>query len=321
MKVLVTGVAGFIGYHLSQEFIKRNIAVVGIDKINSKKKSIFSLRLSILKKNNNFIFKKVNISKYQELEKIFVNYRFTHVINLAAETGVRNSIKKPEIFLKTNLVGFYNVLNLSKIFQVEHFIFASSSSVYGNSKNYPTSESDISDLPISFYAATKKSNELISYSYSKIYNMNITGIRFFTVYGPFGRPDMAIFYFFNNILNKKTIEVYNNGNHIRDFTYIDDVVSDIFSILNSNRKRNKFEVYNIGGGSKTNLKKLISIIEKITKTKAIKRFKPIQRGDVIKTFCNNKKISLLNNNKKYISINRGLNLFYDWYKEFNYLFK
>jgi len=318
MKILVTGAAGFIGFHLCKELIKhKKYNVIGVDIIGSKKKSIFSDRLSILKKNKQFIYKKINIDNYENLKKIFKYNQFNFVVNLAAEAGVRNSIDNPDRFIKSNVLGFYNIIKLSKEFSIPHLIFASSSSVYGEAKKYPTSENVNTDNPISLYAATKKSNELIAYSYSQMFNMQITGLRFFTVYGPYGRPDMAIFKFFKNILNKKEIILFNKGKHIRDFTYIDDAIEDVMSIIqNKQGYNNKFNIFNIGGGSKTTLNKLIEMIEKITKTKAIKKYEKKQIGDVKKTFCDNKKFVKKFKRKKYTNIYSGLLLFYKWYKKY-----
>ena len=318
MQVLVTGAAGFIGYSLCNVLVKKNnLKVIGIDKINSKKKSIFNDRLHILKKNKNFKYKKINICNYKDLKKVFISNHFTFVINLAAEAGVRNSIENPDNFIKTNLVGFYNILKLSKEMNIPHLIFASSSSVYGEAKKYPTSENANTDNPISFYASTKKSNELIAYSYSKMFNMQITGLRFFTVYGPYGRPDMAIFKFFKNILNKKEIILFSGGKHIRDFTYIEDVVEDIMSIiLNKKVLSKKFNIYNIGGGSRTSINQIVKMIEKITKTKSKTIYDKKQNGDVDKTYCNNNKFVKEFRRKKYTSINDGLLLFFKWYKDY-----
>ena len=320
MKILVTGAAGFIGSHLSKELVKKKINVIGIDVVNLEKKSIFSDRLSSLRKNKYFQYKKTNIYNHKKLVKIFEKNKFYFVINLAAEAGVRNSIENPDKFIKSNVVGFYNILELSKKFEIPHLLFASSSSVYGDPSELPTAETFNTSEPISFYASTKKSNEVMAFSYSQMYQMKITALRFFTVYGPFGRKDMAIYKFFQNIINRKKIMIYNNGIHIRDFTYIDDVIQDILSIIKKKIKtKNNFNIYNIGGGSKTSLLKLISMIEEIVGIKAKREFVKIQNGDVKKTYCNNKKFTKLYRKSKYTEIFKGLSLFYDWYKKYKNL--
>ena len=241
MKILITGCAGFIGYHLSKYLIKKNINVIGVDNINNyydtklKKDRLKNLFITNKKK---FSFYKTDIHNQKKFELIFKkNKRITHVINLAAQAGVRYSITNPNTYVKSNLVGFANVLENCKCYKVKNLIFASTSSVYGSNKKMPYKESDDTDSPIQFYAATKKSNEVMAYSYSHLYNINTIGLRFFTVYGPWGRPDMALFKFTKNILAGKKIDVYNHGNHSRDFTYIDDIVDAIFLLINRKEKK------------------------------------------------------------------------------------
>ena len=316
MKILVTGAAGFIGYHLCKFLLQNKVKVVGIDIIDLKKKSIFYDRLKILKKNKYFTYKKIDISKYNALNKIFLNNKFSVVINLAAEAGVRNSIENPEKFLNSNIIGFYNILHLSKEYKISHLIFASSSSVYGDASEFPTSEKANISKPISFYASTKTTNELMAFSYSQMYNLKITGLRFFTVYGPFGRPDMAIFKFFRNTINGKKINLFNQGQHTRDFTYVDDVITDIFSIIRERNNQTKnFNIFNIGGGSTTSLNALLKMIEKITEIKIKKNYIKKQQGDVIKTHCDNTKIIKKFRKNKYTDLYSGLVSFYEWYKQ------
>ena len=235
------------------------------------------------------------------------------VVNLAAQAGVRYSIENPHAYMSSNLVGFLNIIELSRIHNVKTFVYASSSSVYGGNKKSPFSESDRVDSPISFYGATKRSNELISFSYSHLYNMNITGLRFFTVYGPWGRPDMAIFIFTKNILEKKPIKVFNNGIMQRDFTYIDDIVDGVRSSINKNYK---YENFNLGNNKTENLLDMISIIEKELGLKAIMDYQPLQPGDVVKTFSNiEKSKNMLGFNPK-VDIDKGIPLFIKWYKNY-----
>ena len=300
---IVTGCAGFIGFHVSKTLLEKNFFVIGVDNLNTYYDTKLKLdRLKILKrKTKNFSFKKVDISNFQKLEKIFKNIGKFKVIHLAAQAGVRYSLEHPRTYIKSNLVGFWNILELSKKYKSEHLIFASSSSVYGANKKFPYYENDKTDKPKQLYAATKKSNEVISYSYSSLYNMNITGLRFFTVYGPYGRPDMAIYKFTKNILGNKKIDVYNKGNHYRDFTYIDDIAKGIIASTKLNKKRKKFEIYNIGNGKPVYLKKCINILGKILKKEIKMNYLPIQMGDMLKTYANTKKFNLHYNFKCKIS--------------------
>ena len=314
-KYIVTGCAGFIGYHVARILLEKNFTVIGIDNLNTYYDIELKLdRLKILKKKSKkFLFKKIDISNFNTLEKVFKNIRKFRVIHLAAQAGVRYSLQNPRAYVKSNLVGFWNILELSKKYDSDHFIFASSSSVYGANKKFPYFELDKTDKPMQLYAATKKSNEVISYSYSSLYNMNITGLRFFTVYGPYGRPDMAIYKFTNKILNNKKIDVYNKGNHYRDFTYIDDIANGIIASTKINKKRKKFEIYNIGNGKPVYLKNCIDILEKILKKKIKKNYLPLQVGDMIKTYADTKKFSSHYNFKCKVSLNRGLKKFVSWY--------
>ena len=260
---LVTGSAGFIGFHFSLFLLQKKKRVVGIDNINNYyDQKLKKDRLKILKKYKNFIFHKIDITNEKKLEFVFNKYKFYYVINLAAQAGVRYSVSNPEKYISTNINGFFNVINLSHKKKIKHFLYASTSSVYGKNENYPLKEDFSSSHPAQIYAATKKSNEMIAHSYSSIFNLPTTGLRFFTVYGPWGRPDMALFKFTKNIIKKKKIELYNHGDHIRDFTYIDDIVKSIYLILNKIPKKNKlynfkkmnpknsycpFRILNIGG--------------------------------------------------------------------------
>ena len=325
MKILITGSAGFIGFHLCDFLLKKNFIVYGLDNLNSYYDvSLKNKRLSILKKYKNFKFLKIDLSNKKQLNKNFENKKIDYVVNLAAQAGVRYSLTKPDDYLKSNLVGFCNLLNLIKTKKIKHFLFASTSSVYGIDNSSSFKEEYPAVFPIQFYAATKRSNELIAHSYSYIYNIPSTALRFFTVYGPWGRPDMALFKFTKNILKKKKIDVFNNGNHVRDFTYIDDVIKSIYltikkipkksnNLSNSNSKNAPFTILNIGGGKKVKLMNFIKEIEKNLLLKADINYLPLQKGDVFQTSCNTKKI------KSYIKFvpktnyKTGIKKFIQWY--------
>jgi len=318
MRVLVTGSAGFIGFHLSDYLLKNNNTVIGIDNINdyydvNLKKS----RLKILKKNKNFFFHKFDLINAKKLEDLIKKFKVEYIVHLAAQAGVRYSIENPKTYFKNNLEVFFNILEASKKNNIKHLIFASTSSVYGENNNFPLKENDNTDKPISFYAATKKSNEVLAYSYSYIYNLPCTALRFFTVYGPYGRPDMALFKFTKNILENKKIQLYNNGNHSRDFTYISDIVSGIFSILKKNNNtKNLFNTFNIGNGNSRKLKDYLRTIEKKLNKKAKITNLPLQLGDIKKTHSD---ISSLNNYSNYMpktDIEEGIDKFIDWYLEY-----
>ena len=239
MTILVTGAAGFIGYHLIGKALNKNKEVIGIDNINSYYDiNLKKDRINNLKKNKKFSFYKVDLSNYKKLNNIVKKNKIKIIIHLAAQAGVRYSIKNTRTYFKSNLEGFFNILEVSRHNKIKHLIYASTSSVYGDSKKFPLNENDRTDQPLSFYAATKKSNEVMAHSYSYIYKLPCTGVRFFTVYGPFGRPDMALFKFTKNIINNHPIELFNNGYHLRDFTYVDDVVDGIYSLINKQSKKN-----------------------------------------------------------------------------------
>jgi len=313
-KILVTGSAGFIGYHLCKSLLNDNFDVLGIDNINdyydvNLKKS----RLNELRKNKNFIFEKINITNRESLSKLFKEFQPKIVVNLAAQAGVRYSIENPYAYMDSNLVGFLNIIELCRNNNVKNFIYASSSSIYGANKKSPFSESDRVDSPISFYGASKKANELISYSYFHLYNLKSTGLRFFTVYGPWGRPDMAMFIFTKRILENKPIEVYNNGKMKRDFTYIDDIIMGIRSAIEKNYD---YEIFNLGNNKSENLMDMISIIEQELDMKAIIDYKKLQPGDVVETLSDITKSKEMLNYNPSISIRKGIPKFIDWYKSY-----
>ena len=318
MKILVTGSSGFIGFHLSNTLLKKNYKVVGIDNhnkyydVNLKKN-----RLKILKKYKNFTFCKFDLINKSKLNEIVKYHNIKIIIHLAAQAGVRYSIENPETYVKNNLEVFFNVLDISRQNNLKHLVFASTSSVYGESNNFPLKEKEDTSKPLSFYAATKKSNEVMAHSYSSIFKLPCTALRFFTVYGPYGRPDMALFKFTKNIKENKKIDLFNNGNHFRDFTYIDDIVSGIVSIISKpSKKRIPFDVFNIGNGNPRKLKDYLSIIEKKLGKKAKIKNLPLQKGDIIKTHSD---IASLNNLTKYkpnTNIEKGVTKFIDWYLEY-----
>ena len=320
---LVTGCAGFIGMHLTLSLLKKNKSVIGIDNLNNyydvnlKKK-----RLSNLKKFKKFNFKKVDIKNLNSLKKIVKDYKIDYIINLAAQAGVRYSISNPETYFENNIRGFFNILEIAKNKKVKHLVYASSSSVYGASQKKIFEESDNVDQPISFYASSKRSNELMAHSYSYIYNIPVTGIRYFSVYGPWGRPDMSLFIFTKKILSGKNIDVFNKGKMKRDFTFIDDAVDATYKIIHKIpkiRRPNKickFKIFNVGGGNTISLINYIKLIEINLGIKAKKNLKGMQLGDVKATLSNNNnlKSSVKFNPKTNIKV--GIRKFIDWYKRF-----
>ena len=326
MKFLVTGNAGFIGFHICRKLLERGDTVVGLDNLNQyydiglKRSRLKILKKIGISKKKKYFFHKIDLLNRKKIQKVFRKYKFDRVIHLAAQAGVRYSLKNPEAYIKSNQVGFFNVIDLACKFKVPHFIYASSSSVYGDNRKLPFREHSNTDQPRQIYAVTKKSNELMAHSYSSLYKLKTTGLRYFTVYGPWGRPDMALFKFTKNILQKKKITVFNKGNHQRDFTYIDDVVnltllaSDRISHFNKNKT--PFKIFNIGNNSPIKLNKFINIIEKILKIKSRKNMINLQKGDMVNTYSNSSKIF-----KKFnysITSNHYDNIakFIHWYKNY-----
>ena len=317
MKILVTGCAGFIGFHTSLKLIEsQNNKIIGIDNLNAYYDiNLKKDRLKKLKKNKNFFFKKLDICKKKSLDNLFKQHKFKIVINLAAQAGVRYSILDPDTYFKNNILGFYNILDVSRLYKVKHFIFASSSSVYGNIKKFPIKEEYNTDFPQSFYAASKKSNEVIAFSYSSIYNMPISGLRFFTVYGPYGRPDMSLFKFTKAMLNNVKLQLFNNGNHIRDFTYIDDVVESIIKISKKRPKTSiPYSIFNIGSNNPQKLMKFLKVISSNLNIKPKIQYKSMQKGDVYKTHANVNKLFKEIKFKPKTPINVGIKKFIKWYK-------
>mgnify|MGYP003291700656 CR=1 FL=1 len=336
--ILVTGAAGFIGASICEKLAIENAdnLIVGIDNLNSYYEiSLKKYRLNKLKKFENFVFVKTDISDKNNLLNIFKQYRFEYVINLAAQAGVRYSIENPDIYITSNVIGFYNILEACKVHNVKHLVYASSSSVYGGNKKIPFSISDNVDKPVSLYAATKKSNELLAYSYSKLYNIPTTGLRFFTVYGPAGRPDMAYFSFTNALVNNKKIKVFNNGNCQRDFTYIDDIVEGISRVLRNIPKKGiggdglpiaPYKIYNIGNSHPENLLVFIkTLFEQLVLADVLPKnfnleshleFLPMQPGDVPVTYADTSDLEKDVGFKPTTSLKDGLCQFAQWYSKY-----
>lgn len=334
MNILVTGAAGFIGYHLSEKLIAMGHNVTGLDNINDyydvNLKFARLKKLGIEEKNiqynaliksdihaNKFSFIKLNLEDQVGLPSLFNDHQFDIVCNLAAQAGVRYSIEQPMKYIESNIVGFVNLLECIKKAQIKKFVYASSSSVYGMNDKVPFSTEDNVDHPISIYAATKKSNELMAHTYSHLFGIETIGLRFFTVYGPWGRPDMAMFLFTDAILNGKPIKVFNNGNLSRDFTYIDDIIEGVTAtILKEQKTKKTYSIYNIGNNQPVKLLDFIESIEKATGKNAIKEMMPMQAGDVEKTWADT---SALHNDYGYEpqnNINNGVANFVAWYKDF-----
>lgn len=318
MKLLITGCAGFIGFHLAKKRLLDGDSVIGIDNINSYyDPDLKYSRLEILQQFANFTFHQIDIADNEKLIHIFQQEDITHIINLAAQAGVRYSIDHPHEYIKANVCGFLNILEAARHYQVKHLIYASSSSVYGNNKNLPYSEDDKTDTPLAIYAATKKSNELMAHSYSYLYNIKTTGLRFFTVYGPWGRPDMAFFSFTKNILAEKPIKIYNYGKMLRDFTYIDDIVNGISLIIDNQTKADLlYNIYNIGSGNPVNLMDYINELEQALDKEAIKEFAPLQKGDVLETHADTNKLKLAFNYQPTTTVKEGIRQFVEWYKQY-----
>ena len=315
--ILITGCAGFIGYHLTKKLLN-NYNIIGLDNLNDYYD--IKLKNSRLKnlEHKNFKFIKCDISNKEEINNIFDKYKIDKVINLAAQAGVRYSIENPDTYINSNIIGFYNILENIKKHKINHLIYASSSSVYGNN-NTPFKENDSTDNPISLYATTKKSNELLAQTYSNLYNIKCTGLRFFTVYGPFGRPDMAYYTFTKRIINKEKIELYNNGESLRDFTYIDDIVEGIIKVLDNKITK----IYNIGSSNPIKLLEFINILkETLINNNLIEDYNlniellPKQLGDVDNTYADIEELKKDYNYKPNTNIKDGLDKFVKWYKEY-----
>ena len=314
-KILITGAAGFIGYHLSKSLLNEDFEILGLDNINNYYDIDLKLkRLENLKSYENFRFEKVDICDRSRLSHLFKSFRPNKVINLAAQAGVRYSIENPYQYVDSNIVGFLNLIELCRHNKVDGFIYASSSSVYGGNKKIPFSVDDNVDNPISLYAATKKSNELIANAYSHLYGVKTTGLRFFTVYGPWGRPDMAMYIFVKNIKSNLPINVFNNGNMKRDFTYIDDIVSGTKKAIYKNYN---CEIFNLGNSKSEKLMDIVSIIEKKLDKKANINFMPMQQGDVPESFADITKSTKMLDYNPETNVEEGISSFINWYLEYN----
>jgi len=332
MRVLITGAAGFIGSALTIELLNRGDEVIGVDIINDYYDPNIKLaRLERYKDNKNFHLEKIDISNSVDITKVFAKYEPESVVNLAAQAGVRYSIENPMAYVESNLVGFANILECSRNFNVKHLVYASSSSVYGANTEMPFSVHDNVDHPLSLYAASKKANELMAHSYSHLYRLPTTGLRFFTVYGPWGRPDMALFKFTDAILAGNPIDVFNFGKHRRDFTYIDDIVTGVIKVLDSPASPNEewngakpdpgsssapWKVYNIGNNSPVELMDYIEALEFALNKKSVKNLLPLQPGDVPDTYANVEDLITNFDFKPSTSVQEGVANFVNWYREY-----
>lgn len=332
MSILITGVAGFVGMHLSKRFLEQGHSIIGIDiKNDYYDVQLKEDRLVELSKYDNFTFLQLDLADRQGMEDLFEKHEFTHVINLAAQAGVRYSLENPLVYVDSNIVGFTNILEGCRHHKIKHLIYASSSSVYGANVKMPFSTTDAVNHPVSLYAATKKANELMAHTYSHLYNIPTTGLRFFTVYGPWGRPDMAYFSFTKNILEGKQIKVFNNGEMMRDFTYIDDIVEGIVRLLDKPPVANPdwdrknpdpsssyapYKVFNIGNNEPVKLMDFIQTLEKLLGKKANMEFLPMQPGDVKATFADIDDLKQAVDFNPSTPIEEGLKQFVEWYKEY-----
>ena len=334
--ILVTGAVGFIGFHICMKLLKSGERTIGLDNINNYydinlKKNRLKLLNESVSKNNEWNFIKGDLEDLNLLEKIFNEYAPCTVIHLAAQAGVRYSIDNPRSYINTNLVGFANILECCRKFSINNLIYASSSSIYGGNTNLPFSENDPVNHPVSLYAATKRANELMAHTYSHLFNINTTGLRFFTVYGPWGRPDMAPMIFTKSILNNKTIKIFNHGNMFRDFTYIDDVVEIVSRLVKKpaipstdfDRKNPKpsvswapYKIFNIGNNKLISLIEFISILEKEIGIEAKKEFIEMQDGDVPSTLADNQLVADWTGYKPKTPLNKGIKKFVTWYLSF-----
>ena len=332
LKVLVTGAAGFIGFYVSQYLLNRGDEVVGIDNINDYyDPSLKYSRLELLEKNDAFSFIKMDVADRDNMEKLFIDHKFDNVVHLAAQAGVRYSLENPHVYMQSNITGFLNIIEGVRHHEINHLVYASSSSVYGANTLQPFSEHHNIDHPVSLYAASKKANELMAHSYSSLYGIKTTGLRFFTVYGPWGRPDMAFFKFTKGILDGETIDVYNNGEMERDFSYIDDIVEGIVRTLDSPPTGNSewsgdnpdpassyanYRIFNIGNNNPVKLMDFIKAIETATGKEANKNFMPMQAGDVVSTCADTSELEKAVGFKPSTPVQEGINKFVEWYRDY-----
>lgn len=328
-KILITGAAGFIGYHLSHKLCSLGYSVVGIDNLNNYYDvQLKHDRLNNLKINTGFSFYECDLTDKKKIDQLFDEHKFSYVVNLAAQAGVRHSITHPYTYLESNIHGFLNILEACRHFNIKHLIYASSSSVYGANKKMPFSIHDNVDHPLALYAASKKSNELMAHAYSSLYKMPTTGLRFFSVYGPYGRPDMALFIFTKAILEGKPIDIYNHGKMKRDFTYVDDIVESIAQLLQKIPHPNKnwdgyapdpassfapYRLFNIGNNSTVELIRFVELIEERLGKKAIRNYLPMQEGDVPEALADVEDLIKETGFRPSTLIEDGVNKFIDWY--------
>ena len=328
--ILVTGAAGFIGYHLCQQLLLQGEDVVGVDNLSSYYDvELKEARIDHLKSHSSFAFQKLDLSHRLSLEKLFVSYDFGRVIHLAAQAGVRYSIENPHVYVDSNIIGFLNILEGCRHSKIKHLVFASSSSVYGSNREMPFRVSQSVDHPVSLYAATKKSNELMAHTYSHLYGLPITGLRFFTVYGPWGRPDMAPFLFASAIFEGRPIKVFNHGNMERDFTYVGDIVDGVIKTLNHlptplmqgseltpGTSYAPYRIYNIGNGKPVPLMRFIEVLEAAIGKLAKKELLPMQPGDVKATFADTSALERAVGYQAKTSIEEGIPQFVDWFRDY-----
>lgn len=333
MKILVTGAAGFIGFHLSKRLLDEGYEVVGLDNMNDYYDvNLKNARLDILMEYDKFVFERVNLEDKQMMERVFKQYDFYKVVNLAAQAGVRYSLENPHAYINSNIVGFLNVLEGCRHNKIKHLIYASSSSVYGANSVIPFSVHHNVDHPLSLYAASKKSNELMAHTYSSLYKLPTTGLRFFSVYGPWGRPDMALFLFTDKIVKGEEIQIFNNGDMQRDFTYVDDIVENLYRLVklpppeadeswlsegpDPGTSFCPYKIYNIGNSSPVELMKFVDLIEEKLAITAKKKMMPMQKGDVKINFADVADLTEFTGYKPDTDIEYGITQFINWYKKF-----
>jgi UDP-glucuronate 4-epimerase len=330
MNILVTGAAGFIGFHLSKRLLADHYHVIGVDNLNEYYDvRLKQVRLNLLQDEENFTFYKIDLTDQAALNQLFENHSIPIVINLAAQAGVRYSLSNPHSYVHSNLTGFLNILEACRHYQVEHLLYASSSSVYGANTKIPFSTQDSVDHPLSMYAATKKANELMAHTYSHLFDIPTTGLRFFTVYGPWGRPDMAYYSFTKNIIEGNTIKVFNEGDMSRDFTFIDDIVEGIIKLVGQSPKpypnrtldpstsHAPYKIYNIGNNSPVKLMDFINTLERLIGKKAKIEYLPMQPGDVKRTYADIADLQKAAGFSPATPLEIGLGHFVDWYKEYH----
>ena len=320
MKILITGIAGFIGFSLAKKILENfDLVVYGIDNLNNYSNQIIlkKERLRVLKTfKKNFNFHKIDLCDYKSLNSIFNNNKFDYVVNLGAMAGVRLSYDYPDEFFKSNIIGFYNLIEVSRINKIKHIVYASSSSVYGNCNSFPQNEKLNTDKQESFYAATKKNNEILAESYSKSYKIKMTGLRFFTVYGPYGREDMSFYNFCTSIINGKKLKLYNHGKHFRDFTYIDDVIDALIKVIFKSNTKRINKIYNVGYGKTNSLIKYLTLLSNELGIKPKIQKISLQNGDVFKTLSDISEIHKDFKFKPKVNLTLGIKKYVKWYKEF-----